>query len=270
MKYNISIFLLGLAVVLTINSCTEVVDINLNKADPKIIVEGGISDQPGGCLFKLSKTVNFDEPNTFPKVSGAVIIITDNLGNTSTLDETTPGTYKAPLFLGVAGRIYTISITTEGKSFTATSIMPDPIEIDSISQDKYMLGSFGGGGSIKYVKFQFHDPEGKINYYRFIQTINGIDYNDIMIDNDQLRDGNNITEDIVRMDPRLKTGDSITIYLQTIDKNVFNYFLQLSQISGQGYGGSSASPANPISNITGGVLGYFSAYSERKKAIVIY
>jgi hypothetical protein len=270
MKKHILFFSIILPSVLSISSCTEVVDINLNKAAPKLIIEGSVSDQPSDCYVKLSKTVNFDEPNNFPKVTGALVKISDNFGNTDLFTEKSAGFYTSLSFQGFAGREYTLSITAEGKTYTSTSVMPDPVKIDSIWQDKYVMGNFGGGGTIKYVKIQFKDPEGKNNYYRFVQTINGTEYNDIIIDNDQLRDGNNITQEIVRIDPRLKTGDNITMELQTIDKNVFSYFAQLNQISGHGFGGQSASPANPISNFNNGALGYFSAYSVRSKRIVIY
>jgi hypothetical protein len=66
----------------------------------------------------------------------------------------------------------------------------------------------------------------------------------------------------------LETGDSVTILIQTIDKNVFTFFSQLSQISND-FGGQPASPANPASNFDNGALGYFSAYAVRSKTIII-
>jgi hypothetical protein len=261
---------IALLAVLSILSCTEVVDINLNSAAPKIIIEASISDQPFDCFVKLSKTVNFNEPNIFPKVTGSTIIISDDSGNTASFTETLPGFYTAPSFPGVTGRKYTLSVTSEGKSYSAASYMNNPIEIDSIWQDKYVLGNFAGGGTIKYVKIKYKDPEGEDNFYRIIQKINSTVYSDIIVDNDQLRDGNNITQEIFSIDPELKTGDTVSIYLQTIDKNVFNYFFQLSQVSGQSFGGQIASPANPITNIDNGALGYFSAYAVRSKMIIIY
>ena len=82
---------------LLIVSCTKVVDINLNSATPKIIIESGLGDKPGYCTVKLSKSVNYNEPNVFPEVTGATVFVTDNLGNVSTLNETTQGMYTLPL-----------------------------------------------------------------------------------------------------------------------------------------------------------------------------
>jgi hypothetical protein len=159
-------------------------------------------------------------------------------------------------------------VTTGGKTYTATSTMPDPVPIDTISQDILFFGNLGGNGKIKFVKIQYRDPKGKTNFYRFVEIINGKPTDAILIDNDVLRDGDIITQDIFRRDPPVVTGDTITILIQTIDKNVFNFFSQLSQISND-FGGQSASPANPASNFDNGALGYFSAYAVRSKSIII-
>src|ERR1035441_9153798 len=95
--------------ILSIISCQKVITINLNDAVPQLVIEANISDLPNSCIVKLSKTVNFDDPNTFPAVSGAVIIINDNVGNTATLVETSNGIYTSSLMMTVPGRIYTTS-----------------------------------------------------------------------------------------------------------------------------------------------------------------
>jgi hypothetical protein len=248
-------------------SCTKVVNINLNNSAPKIIIEGSISDQPSSCSVKLSMTVNYDEPNVFPAVTGSLVTISDNLGNTAKLNETSRGFYSAPSFKGVPGRTYTLSVVANGKTYTAVSKMPDPIMIDTIYQDSFNRGNYGGGGILKFVVIQYKDPRGIDNYYRFVEKINKTETNAIYLDNDMLRDGNIIAQNIIRSDPSLKTGDSVRIFLMTIDKNVFNYFAQLNQITNN-YG-PTATPANPISNFSNGALGYFSAYSVRSMSIVI-
>jgi hypothetical protein len=46
-----------------------------------------------------------------------------------------------------------------------------------------------------------------------------------------------------------------------IDSSVYNYFFQLAQSSGAGAFNTTASPANPTSNISNGAYGYFSAHT---------
>ena len=69
------------------NSCTKVVDINLNDADPKIIIESSITDQAGSCMVTLTKSVNYSESNTFPAVSGAIVTIAIDITERRKADE---------------------------------------------------------------------------------------------------------------------------------------------------------------------------------------
>jgi hypothetical protein len=267
MKRDLILLSIILGTIFSLVSCTKVVNINLNASSPRLIIEGSVSDQPASCSVKLSKSVNFDEPNTFPEVTGASVFISDDKGNHATLIESKPGSYSAPAFPGVPGRTYTLSVTSEGKTYTAVSTMPNAVAIDSISQDSFTMG-FGRGTKVKYVRIQYHDPKGIENNYRFVEKINGSFSNSIYADNDLLRDGNVVTQEIIHTDPSLQTGDSIVIFLFTIDKPVFNYFEQLRHIT-QGFGGQTATPANPVTNLTNGALGYFSANAIRSKSIVI-
>jgi hypothetical protein len=266
MKRDLILLTIILGMIFSAISCTKVVNINLNSSAPRLIIEASISDQPASCLVKLSKSVNYDEPNTFPEVSGASVIISDDKGNNATLIENRPGSYSAPSFIGVPGRIYSLTVTSEGKTYSAASTMPAPIAIDTISQDSYTMG-FGRGTKVIFVRIQFHDPKGIENNYRFVEEINSRLSNSIYVDNDQLRDGNIVTQEIVHTDPSLQPGDTVVIFLHTIDKPVYNYFDQLRQIT-DGYG-QTASPANPVSNLNNGALGYFSANAIRSKSIII-
>jgi hypothetical protein len=55
--------------------------------------------------------------------------------------------------------------------------------------------------------------------------------------------------------------------MRCIDKGAYDYFYSLDQITSTN--GNSATPANPVSNISGGALGYFSAHTVRKATAVI-
>jgi len=87
-------------------SCKKVINVNLNNANPNIVIEGIISDAPGPYQVKLTQTVNFSDPNVFPPVTGATVKITDNtLGVTDSLKEVVPGTYVTQKLLqGVRGK----------------------------------------------------------------------------------------------------------------------------------------------------------------------
>jgi hypothetical protein len=246
-------------------SCEKVIDIDLNSAAPKIVIEAEISDSLP-CVVKLSQTINFNQTNIFPAISGATVTISDDMGTSKTLSETTKGIYSDSSLHGISGRTYKLSVVVDGKEYIATSKMPDPVSIDTAFIKTYGVYQ---GITYKYLIFRVSDPATIKNYYRFIEIYNGVrqkaSYN---ITDDYLQDGQTIELSLWRDDYELQyiPGDSIYILLQSIDKGVYKYFSTLLEYSG-GY--SSASPANPISNISNGSLGYFSAYSVKSMLIIV-
>ena len=98
-KWMLPILFILLSIAL--NSCQQVVSIDLNKADPHIVIEGIVSDQQGPYAVKISKTGNYFEPSLyFPPVSGAQIVITDDKGQRDTLKEVDQGTYFSTTLKG--------------------------------------------------------------------------------------------------------------------------------------------------------------------------
>ena len=59
--------------------------------------------------------------------------------------------------------------------------------------------------------------------------------------------------------------DTIGVQLSSIDEANYSYLLVLSQ-SGSPF---IIAPGNPISNLTGNAIGYFGAYAQDRKYIVI-
>jgi len=257
------IIMLGL-LSLTWLSCEKVVSIDLNSSSPHIVIEGNITDQAGPYYVKLTQTVNFDQANVFPPVIGANIIVSDNMGNIDSLIEIVPGTYKTNFIAGVPGRTYTIVVKADGKEYIAISTMPPPVAIDSLSVQKEPFGR----DQMKYVEVYFRDSANVKNYYRFVEVRNNVPQKFTFLFDDRLQDGGLVTSSLLADQDTLNSGDSVIVLLQCIDKSVFDYFRTLRQASGNG-GPQSASPANPLSNFSGGALGYFAAYPVRSKLIII-
>jgi hypothetical protein len=264
-------FIVIAIVIATLSSCQKVINVDLNSAAPEIIIEGGVSDQVGSYTINLSRTVNFSDANVFPPVTGAAVTINDNAGNSEILTEITAGVYTSSTLQGTVGRTYTISVTANGKNYQAVSTMAAPVAIDTLlQQNSTGFGGGTGGNTInKSVHVIFTDALGVVNYYRLIEIVNGVRLNTISITSDDLRDGQ-IMDQRLRggSDIKLQTGDIVSVQLESIDKNVFDYFRTFNEASGDA-SFSSSSPANPISNLSNNALGYFSAYSVKSKSIII-
>ncbi|MBT1696090.1 DUF4249 family protein [Fulvivirgaceae bacterium PWU4] len=247
-------------------ACEIPITIDLNSSDPKIVIVGSIADVSGGHTVKITKTVNFDEANEFPTVSGALVTISDDAGNAETLTETSPGIYSTTSLQGVPGRTYTLEVTVEGRTHKAISTMPLPVEIDSVT--------VGRGQDIPIeASVTFRDPAGIDNYYRLTQIADGNITPNGIVDDDRLQDGGIITisAPVVTRSGSImpRPGDQVTVMLQSIDKNVYEYMRMLFELEQEGVLGQTALSANPTSNINNGALGYFSAYSRSVKTIVV-
>jgi hypothetical protein len=69
-------------------------------------------------------------------------------------------------------------------------------------------------------------------------------------------------------DSPIKSGDTVSVEMNTIDENIYSYYTAVNQLIGRGPGGGIA-PANPPNNISGGALGYFSAHTSQVLSIAI-
>ena len=256
---NITWLLSVLIVFGSLSACKKVIKLDLNTASPQLVIEGNIYDHSGPYTVKIFQTVNFDESNAYPAVTGANVILSDNAGNSEQLSEIYPGSYITSKINGVPGHTYTLDVNIGGKSYSAISTMPFPVDIESIYFQKSLFGNN------KYPGINFIDPANISNYYRLIYLINGIKQEDINVTDDRISAGQTISYTIrpIDTDNKLKTGDVVTIWLEAVDQGVYEYFRTAGR-----EGGQSASPANPTSNISNGALGYFNACSVSALSVV--
>lgn len=266
------IFLTLCITTLFLCSCQQVVSIDLNKANPQIVIEGVVKDQPGPYLVILSLTGSyFDTTLTTPPVSNAVVIITEDTAHRDTLKEIAPGTFETSTIQGIPGKTYSLSVFTEGKEYDAVSSMPVKVLIDSL----YATPRREFDGDRGYdIYVMFRDPPDPGNYYRInvrsssLIPSDSIDGRRFRLFNDKLTNGNEMNVRI-RAGRNVSAGDTITIDLLSIDKATYDYFNTLSDILSSDRSPTSLSPANPNSNLSNNALGYFAAYTVDTKSIVL-
>ncbi len=255
-----------LVIMLTFSSCQKVVSLNLNNAAPQLVIEGEITDGSGPYTVTINQSVDFYADNSYPAVSGAVVKVSDDRGNTDSLKETSPGVYSTNFLQGKPGATYSLSVVTQNKNYSATSTMPFPVPLDSLTLN--LTSGFGQQRIDAIVNFQ--DPPAVANYYEFVEYVNGQPFprNNFVFD-DRLSDGKYISL-VLRTDSSyISSGDLVRVDMYSIDENTYTYFLELRQSSGTGAFNATASPANPTTNVLGGALGYFSAHTTQSKSIVV-
>jgi hypothetical protein len=249
------------------SSCRQEIDLELNAANPKFIIEGNVTDQRVPYEVKISKSINFNAKNEYPPVSGAFITIGDNAGNLDTLKEAQTGIYRTTKLRGTATRRYTLTVKVEGQIFTAISTLPRAVGLDSVTIERFALDStFGTNGSKFYdILPIFQDPRDEPNFYFFnVFTKTEKEQGFYNLLSDANFDGQDNAESIF-FDTNAPSKDTVTVEMWCLDRDVHTYFNSLNQLQNN----QSGTPTNPISNIKGGALGYFSAHSLRSRKVVI-
>lgn len=266
MKFNILIL-----ISILLSACTEVIEFDLNSSNPQIVIEGSVP-VGGKARVAITRSINFNEKDSFPTQQNLTVTLTDNLGNSEVLNDSLPGIYKSNILIGVVGRTYSLSVKTVNKTITSECKIPNPVTFDSliVKPQKSFGGGFGGFkppvGTLYTVRIKFNDPANETNFYRFIEYKNGKSTGNIYIYEDRLNNGKPASISLFNLNRALVKGDKITVEMQCIDKTVFEYF---NSFANMGMGPSSSTPANPYSNLNGAVLGYFSAHTVEQKSEVM-
>lgn len=241
---------------LLVVSCEKVIDLDLDEADQQFVIEGFVTEGESTHIVTVTKSLPLDNPGAIPGINNAVVILTDNLGNTQTLTSIGNGQYEAVGYPGVEGRTYTLSVSVDGQVFQASSTIPGVVPIDSLMIDNFIFGP----DTVPMITPARFDPAGVANYYQFYMFRNGERLSGINLQDDQFTDGNYQLQPLFAFD--FETGDTARVEMYGIDKPVYKYFYALSQNN------EDVTPANPTSNFTG-CLGYFSARTKSVETVII-
>lgn len=264
-------------------SCQKEIELDYRDIEPVVSIEGRVTNEQVYVLITRTRSMNDSVKGR--GIGGAVVTISSEDGTELLVYDARDGYYRpASGMKGIPGRTYRLDVTLDGHQYAASSTMPRQ---SSIVSTQFIWQPLLDNGMLMYEMWAT-DPEPDVrNYYWYrvdrrakdpkVRQKQGTDayrwssfddrgainariYRDIMCVNEEMMDGQNIEDD--QLKSILFDGDTITLQLMTIDRAMFEYYQSLSV--GQRMG------ANPISNITGGCLGYFAAGSVSHADTVIY
>ena len=135
MKRRSVLFLVILILSLTLIKCIDPFYPKLEKFQSLLVVDAMLTDEDMPAYVRITRTAETLEEQ-MPMVTGAIVSITDDLGNSTSLIEVSDGNYKSDVIAlrGVAGRQYTLSIrTTDGKEYESNScLLNEARDIDTV------------------------------------------------------------------------------------------------------------------------------------------
>ena len=237
--------IISLLPLLIYSGCQKVINVDLNNAAPRIVIEGLISDRRGPYSVTITKSGSYFNQPVLPAVSDAEVTITDNTGKSDTL-----------------------KVISENIEYDGTSTMLNHVDIDSLSvvRSEFQRIDFGGNNQNRRYEIHcfFRDPPEK-NFYRIkVFKNDSINTQNYRLYDDQYTNG----EETELRVSRAEAGSTYRIELQSIDQPTYGYYRTLADLifSNPLFG---STPANPNTNLSNGSLGYFGTAAVSSKTIVI-
>lgn len=255
--------MLLLAIAMTATSCEEVIDVDLNTAAPRLVIDASLKWKKGtdgsNQEIILSTTTGYFDQN-IPKVSGATIFVTNSDGVVFDFLENSeiPGSYICSDFLPTINESYTLTVIHDDMTYTATeTLKPVPL-IDKIEQK-----DDGGfiGENIE-IKFFYTDDAATDDYYLFRTKLSRYSIPQYSVSGDEFYQGNQIFG--IYSNEDIASGDKLDITLSGISESYFNYMQVLLSIGGSAGGSPFQSPPATVrgniintTQIENYALGYF-------------
>lgn len=228
--------------------CTKVVDVDLETAEPKLVIDASIDWVKGTTgseqKIKLSTTTGYYNA-AFPAVSGAEIVIT-NSANTifSFIENPGTGEYACSDFHPVIGETYTLKVVLNGEVYTATETC---IAVPGIENSIAQNNTGGMGGDEVEITYHFRDNGNEENYYLHRIQSPVSKFPGYKAQDDKNSQGNLMQEYF--SDKDLKAGDPINIRLYGISRRYYDYFRKLLTASGADSGPFQTLPGSVRGNI---------------------
>lgn len=260
---------------LLISGCEEVINVDLDTAEPRLVIEASLQWQKGTPgneqTVKLTTTTGYFDSN-IPTVSGATVFVTDSDNTVFNFNENLPdsGVYVCTDFVPVIEKTYVLIVILNGETYTATETFKSVAEITKIEQNN----EGGFTGSDIEIKTFFNDPADTANYYMFRYKSSVAAIPNYEVDTDEFFQGNEFFGFYTNED--IAAGANLEITLYGISKRYFEYMNKLISVAGGNSGGPFSTPPATVrgnivneTNSKNYALGYFNLSETDVRSYII-
>ncbi len=227
-------------------SCEDIVTIKTPDAHPYVVLEGAITTDSGEQFIRLNQSQNYFDMSKPTPITGATVILRDNLNNEYFFTEDSIGKYtwnsvNPDSSIAFIGRTYTLNVKWNEEEFVAESKVNRVPKIDSIAY-KFVQADLGQSGDNKpkegyEAQFFAKDFDGEGDCYRIKAYKNGKMFNEssnIIVTYDANFQKGPQGDGLVIILPLRKSispelylaNDSVKVELLSITENEFNFWSQ--------------------------------------------
>ena len=263
---KLPVFILTLLASICLLSCEEVLQLDLSDIENQVVIEGVVSNSSSASKIRVGLTQSAFEKSQPVSLSGALVTLSDDQGNSEVVKESQPGVFIPSTITGVAGRVYRLRVGILGKEYSAESRMPLPMSLDTI---KYITSSSWFSFNSTSLKYYLTDKPG-IEEYCLIKAYSQNSSSFVWtIYSDKYAEGKQVVLESPEFNP---TSNTIIVELIAVDKTTYEYFYSLREVLGNSISIPDLlrmSDFNPKSNLTNNALGYFSAQAMSRYVVNI-
>ena len=260
---------------LTILSCTKIIDLDLNDDENlKVVVDAQFSTFPTEHEVKLTQTANYFSGDAPVNLSGALVSITDG-SNVYEFNEIEPGIYRTlPNVSAIPERNYTLNISYDGKTYTAQNYCDSVPDLDSLVIEPFIKP---GQSVVDHYKIRISTQEkpGFGDYYAWKIYVNGELKTDTITELNATDDAffpDGFYFDLFELTRRddLNSGDTVMVAQHAISKETYDTYIAI--LMQTAFRGSifDTPPANVPTNLSEGAVGLFTVTGEVRRTAIVH
>jgi hypothetical protein len=266
-------------VVFSFVACEKTVLLDISQNQPRVIIEGLVTNRPGLQYVKVTGSSGFYETGESPRIENASVIVTDDAGNRFDFvhnpgdDADSAGYYRPAVpFTGVIGRTYHLAVNVDEVLYEATDLLTPVTTIDSLSTriNEDERDDPGTTGKFYEVLMFAKEPQATTDYYLFkfyrndslkVDTDTDIYYSD-----DEL-----LAENIdgIPSPVYYAPGDLARVDMYSISREAYVFYNDLQRLLTNDGGLFGQPPSNSRTNLSNGALGFFQASALNRKEILV-
>jgi hypothetical protein len=221
---------LVLLISLVLLSCTDVIEVEVPFAGPRLVIEASLDWEKGTFgnrqTIRLSESIPYFDTTTSDIVTGASVKVISELdGNVVEFIDQNDGNYTTLRFRARTNETYTLEVVYNGETYIAKETLKPVVKIKDVNRSTQN----GFDKNAIEVNIYFDDPPEVDNYYLVSFQERGDLFPDLLDISDEFTNGNEITvfyekiENDRTGETELEPDDIVDIELYGVSETYFNY-----------------------------------------------
>lgn len=267
MKTYLKTLFIGISIIFT--SCTDVIDVDVPSADPRLVIEASLDWEKGTSgneqTIALSTSTKYFQKKENNIITGASVKVTnDSDGTEFIFIDQKNGKYTTNSFIPVLNQSYTLEVIYNNETYIAKETMTPVTNITAITQSREEEND----KDALEVNVIFDDPENQENFYFIKFREKGDLLPELYRDSDEFTNGNQMTiryekekDDDINQE-EFMPNDIVDIHFHGISKDYYDYIsILINQTEEHGPFGTTPVPLKGncinVSNPNNYAYGYF-------------